>query len=177
MGSSSRIPRVFISYTNRDRLGRDYAITLKGILEDAGFSDVYFFDHSSRSSLGHLLWEDSGIPFEIRKRDVLILICTLAIKASRPGIREFNIALYNDKMVIPPQYDAAELPYALEPDFRDKFDKANCRTVFRIVANNLPKSYARFRENQIQAERLIATVQRTPEEVELRPQTGGMSDK
>jgi len=162
---------VFISYTDRDGLGKTYANELRHVLEQNGFADVYYFDHSRAGSLGLPVWGESGIPMEIRNRDVLIVMCTTAILASPPAEREYCIAIQADKLVIPLRYDDAPVPSAL-PHFYDSFDNSNYAQIFRIVADNLPNNYRRHCENLDRIRLTLASIQISDEHAQPSPEVG-----
>jgi hypothetical protein len=108
---------------------------------------------------------------EIKKRDVLILVCTTAILASPPAEREYCIAIELDKLVIPLKYDDAPVPSALRV-FHESFDDHNCLDIFKIVAANLPTDYRRHRENQERVRITLASIDVTDEHVQPSPRIG-----
>jgi len=133
-----QLPTVFVSYTDIDRRGKKFAAKLRQVLMQCGY-DVFIFDHSKKQHYGGNIW--TVLTNEIRKRHVVIVVCTEAISASYGAEFEINQALSNMKLIIPLQFDNAKVPETISPKIRDTFQKSNFNSVFKSVAKMLPQAH------------------------------------
>ena len=136
---------MFLSYTDIDKHGKEFAGKLKKQLEQAEY-DVFFFDHSAKKHLGRPVWD--VLAEEIDNRDAVIVVCTEAISASFGADFEYNHALSRDKLVVPLKYDDADVPSPLTSRVRDSFDDGTYVGKFRSLAEILPNSYQEHLDEQ-----------------------------
>lgn len=156
---------MFLSYTDIDKHGKEFAGKLKAQLEQAEY-DVFFFDHSAKEHLGRLIWE--VLAEEIDNRDAIIVVCTEAIDASRGVEFEYNHALSRDKLVVPLKYDDVIVPSPLTSRVRDSFDDGTYVGKFKSLVESLPNSYREHLDRQKQRHEIKAKFQAQPI-VELKP--------
>jgi hypothetical protein len=131
--------KVFISYTDIDKHGKNFGARLEHTLKQNGY-DVFFFDHEAKKNLGRPLWD--VLAEEIDRREALIVVCSEAICASYGADFEYNHAMSREKLIIPLKYDNASVPSPLTSKIRDSpFDEATCNSRFESVVKGLPESY------------------------------------
>jgi len=153
-------PRVFITYTDIDKHGKELGAKLKKELEASGY-DVFFFDHSAKRSIGRPLW--SVLAGEIDNRDAILVVCTEGILASYGAEFEYNHALQREKLVVPMIYDEAPVPSPLASRVRDPpFDDQTYAREFKTVAETLPSAYRSHLKDQEQRRKLKAKLQAQP---------------
>jgi hypothetical protein len=135
-------PSVFISYTCRDKWGLGFAYKLKDALDKHGYTDVFLFDHSKSNHLGQPIWD--MLARQIRDRDVMIVVCTPSIEVSG-AVREYNIAMSLQRMMVPLRYDNVPIPLALTADTGDDFTDDDVLKKFEDLASSrLEKTYGEF---------------------------------
>jgi hypothetical protein len=157
--------RVFISYTDIDRHGKQFAAQLKKQLEQAGY-DVFFFDHSAKNHLGRPL--SDVLAQEIDNREMIIVVCTEAISASYGADFEYNHALSREKLVVPLKYDESTVPSPLTSRVHDSFDDRSSTDKFDSIAQTLLSSYQEHLRDQKRRQEIKAKLQTLPK-VEPKP--------
>jgi hypothetical protein len=161
---ASTKPRVFLTYTDIDKHGKEFAGKLKKQLEQDEY-DVFFFDHSAKKHLGRPVWD--VLAEEIDNREAVIVVCTEGISASVGADFECNHALSRDKLVVPLKYDDAVVPSPLTSRVRDSFDDGTYVGKFKLLAEILPRSYHEHLDAQRRRDEFKAKLQAQPE-VELK---------
>lgn len=153
------LPRVFISYTDIDKKGKRFALKLGRVLKQCGY-DIFLFDHSKKHHYGENIW--NVLTHEIEKSPVLLIICTEAITLSYGSDFEINQALSRRKLIVPLQFDEAEVPAALVIKTREQFDENNFESKFAAIAKELPELSRRYLRDQKQQEKAIEEFKRMP---------------
>ncbi len=133
-------PKVFISYTNIDKKGGKFASGLWEVLRED--YDTFFWDHSKKNNAGQNL--KSLLARAVAAREIMLVVCTEAIRVSDGADDEFNLALLRGKLVIPLKYDDVQLPDALDMKIFEPFDDNNCISCFHSLAKSLPGRYEKF---------------------------------
>jgi hypothetical protein len=114
--------------------------------------------------LGAPLWGETGIPMEIKNRDILVVLCTTNAILASPGVeREWGIALRNQKLVVPLKYDNAPVPNGLI-EIYETFTAQNYVAIFNQVAENLPVNYRRHCDRQERNRIILASIEVSDDE-------------
>jgi hypothetical protein len=92
------------------------------------------------------LW--NALATEIENREIILVVCTDAINASRGAMFEYNLGLSLGKLVIPVRYDGAPIPIPLFASIREEFNDHDYGAKFNGLMTKLPKSYEQHLVNQ-----------------------------
>jgi hypothetical protein len=147
-------PLVFIVYTNIDGMGKRFGGELHQILRKSEY-DVFFYDHSSEDYIGTPTF--SVLSKEIGRRDIVLVICTPAIRASYGAEYEINHALVTRKMVVPIRYGKAQIPDPILGKTPLDFGDDNYNSKFEHVAEILPRVYQEHLRMQGETEKARAS--------------------